>query len=706
MRRGVFMTGGNQKNIILWIGVSLFLGGCNSSFDVVTFGNSKIYLTVSNKGTSTSNIHILKEGESENYTIDFTLSRPLPVPTKIKLYHYSKGIPADRISYSGALPTDYGYELTIPAEAISGRFFVQMNARPGNTGLMGDWFLIDIEGNIEHPEFKTMMVAYEDSESGLTPSDANSNYADRRGYFTRALVSNPKFPVNRTKLKNSEFGFGLDSDGDLLLVGAPGYNNREGAVFVYKEDAVTRNFEFCTLIENPETGNRGEFGFSISILSKDLEKRVTSSGGKPNLNLVFAVGAPKVDESGAVFIYRDISIKDCDSGSISPTRKILPPVAKRVRRGNFGYALDFFVTANGKRALAVGMPNCGLWDLFLCIMDYNHQVIPWAVGSAFVFQENAQVSFFSNEGLLTITTIEPKDDAAFGMHFGASISARENLVLIGAPLYSPRTDPIHPPRIDPGQFRIETGALFAFNINGQPSLVGSDDGRIRIEELEAQTGWFGYDVDLTYSLGSKDRLRAVISAPRADLHIFEDAGRAFIYDFAPMQSLYQAEYIQDLYGLPAVHGVGFGSSVSISEDARFVGVGAMVYPGGGAYVPFYAASEKTYVSQELMIVAPEIHIPNDTLKNAPKGHAAVSPWLGFSIKAITRDASHCEDRIEYFSDAIAKMGDNAVPICADLMVPAPFADQEYENLKYISYGGMIQDQRVLDKNHWIFHTPD
>ena len=363
-----------------------FLFSCSGNFEVVTFENKNIKLSIVGANSSVSGQPILlHETKNSNYTYHFTLSQPLPVNTSVKLFKAFNGIPVSRVSYSGATPTSYGYELIIPRGTTSTDFTVEFKARPGNTGVLMDMFQIKIEGNIEHSEFKELKVIYFDSENALSNPVMGNRHT---GYITymanRVLGRAPQ--LNLQSLEKARFGSSIDANHRMMIVGAAQYGLNVGSVTIFKFDPIIEKYSFCNFIESPEQNVPGLFGDAVAIQNNSF-RRIQSQPLPPfSGDKVVAVGAPVANTGkGKVYLYSESDLLNCFDPSIQPIQTLEPPSGKGGYRSRFGAQLKFFNYSSSTASLAIGMPGCGFVEMKLCYQEYNANGIEWQTGSVYVF---------------------------------------------------------------------------------------------------------------------------------------------------------------------------------------------------------------------------------------------------------------------------------------------------------------------------------
>ena len=679
--------------------------GCSGGFDIVTFGNDKIYLTVKSEGFTNSNLPIrLKEGFHESVPIYFELSAPLPTDTKISLYQTYQSIPVGRVSYGGAVPTSFGYELTIPRETTSAAFVVSLQSEEGNSGILGDRFDIKMDANINHDEFQHLVVAYEDSESGLTRLRNGATQGGQEVLKARNLGVPGNKNVYWKRLENSEFGWDVDANQDLMLVGAPLYDNEKGAAFVFKFNRDSEEYEYCNQLESPVSTEKGQFGFSVGVMAsvapdKALKGDRLTKG--PSLDTrVIAIGAPGIEDGrGRVYLYSEKKILECENKPIPPLREMAASEGKKQRLGHFGYDLDFFQTKTNRNALVVGMPGCGWLNIIYCYAEYNRGLLPLFRGSAWVFKEE-QVGAFSSTSLslLSIEVPGPGSEAYFAPQFGASVAAVDNAIVIGSPMYVSADGGV-PPMLPPySQRDPEEGAVYLVELDENESQILSSE-RIQIPELTGKIAWSGFKVDISKSLSSEEGYIALVGAPRADLDLFSSAGRVFGFQIIPGTASLEAYFQQEFRALPPIIGAAFGAALSISEDGQYVGVGGPLYAGVGAYHVFYPASHTHFITQDLSETAMELIAPNTSMIGRPP----LPTWIGASVKALSRPKKHCQNRIQELEEELQTLspGKKIAPECVDLIVTATKSDQEAgADNRVVGYGGLIIDERVMDANHW------
>ena len=197
-----------------------------------------------------------------------------------------------------------------------------------------------------------------------------------------------------------EFGYAVSVSDYRIAVGAPGYNNGQGAVYMFerKDGSWRPAIPFQIIADDSATELDARFGESVCYNGQAL------AVGAPN---AFG-GSNSTDRWGAVYTYA--------WGAHNRNLSVLPKITLTVGQNGqrFGHALSF----NNDNSLAIGSPNETL----------NYGVSYTNCGAVYVYQRTtSQANVWAYKTKIIPT--EGENDLLWGQ----SVSFRKNYVLVGAP---------------------------------------------------------------------------------------------------------------------------------------------------------------------------------------------------------------------------------------------------------------------------------
>lgn len=361
------------------------------------------------------------------------------------------------------------------------------------------------------------------------------------------------------------FGYTVALEGNTLLVGAPGDNDRAvqaGAVYVYRYDGVSKTWVQVSKVAPTALTTGVLFGISVSLAGTRA-----------------AISVPYDQESGVNV--GSFYVMNNFTGNISTRGETKLVASDASANSSFGQS----VSIQGSNAV-VGSPNTvssyvyqynvstGVWDETKLVPTTGTGIVSYGQsvsiserniligasdsalkGSAYIYQFKPDTATWKETQLLA-------SDGANGDDFGLSVDLTGNTAVVGAP---------------------GKGAVYIYQLNTV------DGSWVEFQKLTSADAGYGYSVSIS---GQSIAVGA------------DQTSTAYLYQYHPTSKTW-AQVQQLTSGQPASE--AFGSSISVFSNSVLVGAPHKNSDTGGAYLFEYNPTTqvwdltKTFIASDAAI---------------------------------------------------------------------------------------------------------